>query len=167
MINYKNRPRIFGGFGCFGGFGYPWGTYTVKNLVICHHSPWVSIPTLPMVHYCNMFGSFLKNNNQSTLGLSGVSGVSVVSAAGGFTRTFIVTNIVIYQRPLRISNLTHPTLHGGHCRLPAQALGTETAETPETAENPRSIFFNLSKPTWKYFSIENWDPVFERCIIKA
>ena len=42
-----------------------------------------------------------------------VSGLSAVSAAGRFTRTFIVTNIVIYQRPLRISNLTHPTLHGG------------------------------------------------------
>ena len=151
----KNRSRIFGGFGCFGGSGYPLGTFIVKNLVICHNSLLVSIPSLPIVHCCNIFGSFLINKKKSTLGFSGVSGVSAVSAAGGFTRTFIVTNIVIYQRPLRISNLTHPTLHGGHCRLPAQALGTETAETPETAENPRSIFFNLSKPTRKYFSIEN------------
>ena len=84
-----------------------------------------------------------------------VSGLSAVSAAGRFTRTFIVTNIVIYQRPLRTSNLTLPTLHGGHRWLPAQAFEAETAETPETAENPRSIFFNLSKTARKYFSIEN------------
>ena len=62
---------------------------------------------------------------------------SAVSAAGRFTRTFIVTNIVIYQRPLRTSNLTLPTLNGGHCWLPARAFEAETAKTPETPQNPR------------------------------
>ena len=43
----------------------------------------------------------------------------------------------------------------------------ETAETPETTENPRSIFLIYQKRLENIFSIENWDPVFERCIIKA
>ena len=72
----------------------------LQNLVIWHHSLWVSSPTLPMVHCCNILSRFLINK-KSTIGFSRVS---VVSADEGFNLTFIVTSIVL---PAPASNINY------------------------------------------------------------
>ena len=105
-----------------------------------------------MVYCCNIFGSFLINKKKSTLGFSGAS------AAGGFTLTFIVTNIVIYQLSPRISNLNHPTLDCCYCQLPVH---TFRAKNRRDTRNPRKSeidFFKFIKNDPKIFFHRKLDP---------